>query len=263
VEAPALFIRDDDAYVGTMLTQGGWDPHVANGGTVLALLGHCLDEVPTLVPMTLSRFTADLHRPVPVGRPLHVVPTIIREGKKIQVVQLQLLSDEVEHVRVTALRLRDAEVDRGPTSSTDARPGDALVPPEQSRDLRELTPEVPGFLHAIDMRRAHTVDGTGVGAWLKLDAEVVAGCPVSPTARLAVVIDFANLIGLGDHPTRHTMINPDVTAHILRHPVSEWVAITGDTRVNVQLGRGLSTAELSDTDGVFATASTSQLIQPR
>jgi hypothetical protein len=263
VEAPALFVRDGDAYVATMLTQGGWDPQVANGGTVLALLGHCLHEVPTLVPMTLSRFTADLHRPVPMGRRLHVIPTIIREGKKIQVVQLQLVSDDVEHVRVTALRLRDEALDHGPASSTDARPGDALVPPEQSRDLRELTPDVPGFLHAIDMRRAKTVDGSAVGAWLKLEAAVVAGSPVSPTARLAAVVDFANLIGMGDHPTGVTMINPDVTAHVHRHTVSQWIAITRDTPVNLQLARGLSTALFSDTDGVFATASTSQLIQPR
>ncbi len=34
------------------------------------------------------------------------------------------------------------------------------------------------------------------------------------------------------------MINPDVTAHFLRHPTSEWVAITGDTRFNPSLGRG-------------------------
>jgi hypothetical protein len=252
VEEPALYVRDGDAYVGTILTQGGWDPDVANGGTVLALIGHCLDEVPTLVPMTLSRFTADIHRPVPIGQRLHVVPTVVREGKKIQVVQLQLLAGDVEHVRVTALRLRDAVVGDGQlTSTTEARPGDALLPPEESRNLRELTPEVPGFLRAIDMRRARTADGTAVGAWLRLDAAVVAGSPISPAARLAAIFDFANLIGMGDHPSAVSMINPDVTAHVLRHPTSEWIAITGDTRFNPDLGRGLS------------TAATSQLVQPR
>ena len=264
MEEPALYVRDGDAYVGTILTQGGWDPDVANGGTVLALIGHCLDEVPTLVPMTLSRFTADIHRPVPIGQPLHVVPTVVREGKKIQVVQLQLLAGDVEHVRVTALRLRDAVVGDGElVSTTQARPGDALLPPEESRNLRELTPEVPGFLRAIDMRRARTADGAAVGAWLRLDAPVVAGSPITPSARLAAIFDFANLIGMGDHPSAVSMINPDVTAHVLRHPTSEWIAITGDTRFNSDLGRGLSTAAFSDTDGVFATASTSQLVQPR
>jgi hypothetical protein len=65
------------------------------------------------------------------------------------------------------------------------------------------------------------------------------------------------------HPGDVSMINPDVTAHFLRHPASEWIAITGDTRFNPQLGRGLSMAQLSDIDGVFAVATTSQLVQPR
>ncbi len=264
VEDKALYVRDGDTYVGTILTQGGWDPNAANGGTVLALIGHCLDEVPTLVPMTLSRFTADIHRPVPIGQRLQVVPAILREGKKIQIVELRLVAGGVEHVRVTALRLRDDVVGEGELAdTTDARPGDALVPPDESRNLRELTAEEPGFLRAVDMRRAQTVDGTAVGAWLRLDAVVVAGAPVSPSARLAAMFDYANLIGMDDHPAPVSMINPDVTAHVLRSPISEWIAITGDTRFNAALGRGVSRAEFSDTDGVFAVASTSQLVQPR
>ena len=264
MEDKALYVRDGDAYVGTILTQGGWDPDAANGGTVLALVGHCLDEVPTLVPMTLGRFTADIHRPVPIGRRLHVVPTVLREGKKIQLVELRLLSDDVEHVRVTALRLRDDVVGDGAVAdTTDARPGDTLLPPEESRHLRELARDMPGFLRAVDMRRARTVDGTAIGAWLRLEAAVVAGSPVSPSARLAATFDYANLIGMDDHPTAVSMINPDVTAHILRPPTSEWIAITGDTRFNTALGRGVSRAELSDTDGVFAVVSTSQLVQTR
>jgi len=259
-----MFVPDGDAYVGTILTQGGWDPHAANGGTVRALMGHCLDEVPTLVPMTLSRFTADLHRPVPVGQRLQVVTTVLREGKKLQIVELRLLVGDVEHVRATALRLRDDVVGDGLVASTTlARPGDALMPPEQSRNLRELTQEMPGFLRAVDMRRASTVDGAATGAWLRLDAAVVAGSPISPSARLAATFDYANLIGMDDHPAAVSMINPDVTAHVLRAPTGEWFAITGDTRFNTGLGRGVSSAAFSDTDGVFAVGTTSQLIQPR
>src|SRR3546814_11658394 len=108
MESLPLYVRDGDGFVGTVLTQGSWDPGAANGGAVLALLGQCLDEVPSLVPMSLARLTADLVRPVPIGRRLHVVPTIRREGKKIQVVELPRLDGDVEHVRVTALRLRGA-----------------------------------------------------------------------------------------------------------------------------------------------------------
>ena len=77
-----------------------------NGAAVLALLGHCLDDVPTLVPMVLARFTADLARPLPIGPRLHVVPEVVREGKKLQLVQLRIVVDDVEHAWASALRLR-------------------------------------------------------------------------------------------------------------------------------------------------------------
>jgi hypothetical protein len=54
-----------------------------------------------------------------------------------------------------------------------------------------------------------------------------------------------------------------VTAHVLRRPRGDWIAITGDTRFHYEAGRGVSSAELSDDDGVFAVASVSQLVQPR
>ena len=54
MEAPALYLPDGDGFVGTILTQGGWDPGAQNGAVVLALLGHCLEDVPTLSPMGLA-----------------------------------------------------------------------------------------------------------------------------------------------------------------------------------------------------------------
>jgi hypothetical protein len=264
MEERALFLREGDAYVGTILTQGGWDPDAANGGAVLALLGHCLEDVPSLVPMIVSRFTVDLMRPVPIGRHLHVVPTIIREGKKIQIVQIQVLVDGVEHVRATALRLRDAEVDSPdlPASTNDARPADAMVGPELARVMQGPSSGVAGFLDAIDMRRAPMDDG-GFGCWVRLAVPVVAGEPVRPTSRLTVGFDYANLIGVNEHPGEVTMINPDVSAHVLRQPTGEWIAITGETRFNPAMGRGLSWATLSDDDGPFAVVSMSQLVQLR
>lgn len=264
MDGGGLFERRGDAFVGTTLVQGGWDPRHANGGAVLALLGHCLDEEPSLVPMTLSRFTVDLVRPVPLGRPLQVVTSVLREGKKIQLVEVRLVVDDVLHVRATALRLRDADLTDAavPASTTTDRPADALVGPEGSVAFGS-EPGAPGFLQAVDMRRAPRLDGTGYGAWVRLMVPVVAGEVDGPTAHVVLGFDFANLVGLGDHPDGVTMINPDVTGHVLRVPEGEWIAITGDTRFAPSLGRGLSTAILSDDRGPFAVVSVSQLVQPR
>jgi hypothetical protein len=60
-----------------------------------------------------------------------------------------------------------------------------------------------------------------------------------------------------------TMINPDVTAHVLRPPVDEWVAITGETLVHPALGRSMTIATYSDRHGLYAQGSLSQLVQPQ
>lgn len=265
VHQPALFLRDGQHFVGTNLIQGGWHPDQANGGAVLALLGHCLEDIPSLVPMTVSRFTVDLMRPIPIGPRLRVESTVVREGKKIQIVVLHLLVDDVEHVRATALRLRDAELTSSglPPSTTDERPADALPRPEAVERLSPMTSGLAGFLEGIDLRRAFGPDGTNLGTWVRLDVPVVADEPVRATSRLTVAFDYTNLVGIDHHPGTVTMINPDLNAHVLRTPTSEWISIVGETRFNPGMGRGLSFGAVSDDEGPFAMVSVSQLLQPR
>ena len=264
--SPAMYLRDGDAFVGTPATQGGWNAGEAGGGPVLALLGQCLEDVPTLVPMGLSRFTADLMRPVPVGKPITVEARIVREGKKIQIVEQSLLHDGVELVRTSALRLRTEDltgVDGLPADSSTAHPALQIARPKDSIDLAAEGPHRAGFLEAVDMYKAPSLDGTWYGHWLRLRLPVVEGEPVRPTARVTYAIDYANLIGIRGTGVSVSMINPDVSAHILRVPVGEWIAITGHTRFSHTAARGFSWAELSDEQGVFGGASTSQLLQPR
>src|SRR3546814_10711425 len=107
--------------------------------------------------MPLPRLTADLVRPGPTALRLHVVPTIRRERKKVHVVELQLLDGDVEHVRVTALRLRDADLSSRedvPASTTDHSPAGALTPIEDSVPHAAPMHSPPGFMRSIFIPRA-------------------------------------------------------------------------------------------------------------
>jgi hypothetical protein len=261
----ALFVPDGGGYVATDVAGGAWDPRDANGGSVLALLGHCLDEVPTLVPMTMARLTADLVRPVPIGRRLSVRSAVVREGKKIQLVDLHLHVDDVLHARASVLRLRDEDLrdrDGLPTGAPADTPV-PLVPPEEVPSLRDTAPGTGGFLQGVDMRYAPSRDGTTRGVWIRLEAPVVAGEPIRPSARLALSFDYANNMGVDFGAGAATTINPDVNAHVLRQQTGEWVALTGLTRFTPALGRGIVSADLCDADGVFAQVTIGQLVQPR
>ncbi|MFO1537577.1 MAG: acyl-CoA thioesterase domain-containing protein, partial [Actinomycetota bacterium] len=107
-DADALFVRAGDAYVATHLTQGPWNPAHQHGGPVSALLAHLVERTPTLVPMRCGRLTVDLMRAVPVGR-LTGVTRVVREGKRVQVVEASLGHDGIEVARASALRIRVGE----------------------------------------------------------------------------------------------------------------------------------------------------------
>ena len=61
-------------------------------------------------------------------------------------------------------------------------------------------------------------------------------------------------------PARATSINPDVTGHLSRAPVGEWVALSGHTYYAPAVGHGVSMAVLSDATGSFGVTSTSQIL---
>lgn len=266
-EGTALYEPDGDGYVAQACTGSTWDPMAQAGGAVLALLGHVLEDVPTLVPMSLTRMTVDIVRPVPVGEPLHVATEILREGKKIQLVDLMLRAGDTVTTRARALRIRDHDV-AGlpglPVSTTAANPATTLPPPESLAAVG-LHPGVAEFLRTgAEMRRTtEPIDGVH-GVWCRLRVPVVAGEPVRPTSLAVLPLDIGNLIGISSFdPTKVTTINPDVSGHLCRAPVGEWVALTGHTYFAPPVGHGVSMAVMSDTEGVFGVTSTSQVLDVR
>jgi hypothetical protein len=266
VDDEALYLPDGDGYVGTILTQGGWHPEHQHGGPVQGLLARHVEAVPTLTAMQVTRLTYDMVRPVPIGPRLDIATRVLREGKKIQLVEAILRVGDVEHVRCVALRLRVEDVRGGRALPAASTTTDAPLPgPETFEPVYRDLPHSPGFLRAMDMVR-FPVPGApeGVfGSWIHLTMPLLAGEETSALSRLSVAGDFTNTIGvLVDH-TAFSTINADVNVHVLRPPVGEWVAVVGDTRFSHATGLGISVAELHDVDGVCAVGTTSQLLQLR
>jgi hypothetical protein len=263
----ALYLRDGDGFIATLRTQGGWNPDHQHGGPVQALLARAVEQTPTLVPMQVARLTHDLFRPIPIGPRLTIGTEIVREGKRIQVVDAVLRVGDVEHARTRALRLREDDLTDVPgmrhTSDLGPQPQWAEELPETIFGTPERT--VPGFLGGIELRYFPRPEGTegSFGLWVRLRGPLIAGEEPTPLQRLSVAADFTNLIGATFDHERLSGINPDLNVHLLRQPVGEWVAVLGDTRLELATGVGVSSAELRDRDGVCGLSANCQLVQRR
>ncbi len=262
----ALYFPDGDGYVATLRTQGGWHPEHQHGGPVQALLARAVEQTPTLVPMHVARLTHDLFRPVPIGPRLSVTATIVREGKKIQLVDAVLRVGEVEHARTRVLRLREDDLRDVPAMLDAADPVPELPWAEdlESTFLAGIA-GMPGFLDAIELRRFPRPGGPeGVHAtWVRLNEPLVAGETPSPLQKLSVAADFTNLIGATFDAHKVSGINPDLNLHLVRLPRDDWIAVVGESRLGLATGVGVSQAQLHDRSGVCAVSSNSQLIQRR
>ncbi|MCU1486782.1 MAG: hypothetical protein JWN67_3528 [Actinomycetia bacterium] len=189
------------------------------------------------------------------------------EGKLIQVVDVTVRTEAAEHARARALRVRDTDLTAGtdldglPASSTGDDPA-ADLPGPDGLDAVGDQPGVADFLRlGAELRRPPgAVDGRHI-AWVRLRVPVVAGEPVRATSRATLPMDVVNLLGVGRLPPGISAINADVSAHVLRPPVGEWVALVGSTRFAHGLGHGVSMATLGDADGVFGVTSTAQVVQ--
>ncbi len=257
----ALFVREGTAYVATHLTQGPWNPAHQHGGPVSALLAHLVGRVPTLVPMRCGRLTVDLMRAVPVAR-LEGVTRVVREGKRVQVVEAALLHDGTEVARACALRIRVA--DSADALDHPRRPDESPPPPPTGTDesvLARAGLPVPGFLRALDMHRV--TGGLGLGApactWFRLHVPVVAGEPATPFERLAAMADFTSGTANFLPVDRWSSINADVSLYVLREPVGEWIAVDAVAHVAGD-GIGHSEARLYDAIGLVGTGATAQVV---
>lgn len=255
----ALFEIDGDRYVPTGLARGPWSPDAQHGGPPASLLTRAIEAVDALVPMQVARLTFELLRPVPLT-PLTVATEVLRPGKKVQLIGASLRAGDTEVMRATSLRIRAADlptdvgVDPGApdlpdTASTEHIPfvtvDDSLE--QFTRDAVEIRAVAGGFGRA----------GPGT-AWFRLRVSLIAGEEPSGAVRAVMLADFGN--GLSwVLPAEWLFINPDLTVHLLRPPVGEWICLAART-ITSDTGVGMAESALYDERGRIGRAVQSLLL---
>ncbi len=279
---PALFTAADAAAPGTgewwsatEYARGPWDPRHCHGGPVSALLARACEHVDdgsadTAVDWQISRLTIELTRPVPVGRPLRLVTATERAGRKVSVVTASLSDhDDVEVAKVRALRVRrhDFALPEHPVAPTTLADG-----PDAGR-LAQMTwatddDSIAFHSHSAEHR---VVDGSWddpgpMSLWVRLTTVLVDGELPSGVQRAAAAADFGNGVSSALDFEKFLFINPDLTVHLARPPVGEWIGMVSHSRYGtdtVSTGTGFAESELYDTDGRLGRSVQSLFVEPR
>ncbi len=258
----AFFVPDGDLYLGTAATGGPWDPRGSmHFGPPAALLARDIEAHPSRHRKRLVRVTFDILRPVPIG-PLRVHSRIVRPGERIDLLDAVLTDrDGVELALCRAWRIRTAPI--GVPAD-----GRAPAPPPgpghgRHRDFFDVDADV----HYGTSVEARFVSGgfTELGpavVWMRMRVPLVAGEEPSPVTRVLVVADSGNGVSAIADPATTLFVNTDLTVHLHRHPVDEWVCLDARTVIDEQ-GSGVATSRLSDMTGGIGTALQTLFVRSR
>lgn len=230
-----------------------------HGGAPAALLARQLEHHDPGPATFVARLSVDLLRPVPLV-PLEVVTRTVRPGRKVQWLDASLRADGVEVARASALRLRvDDDLDLPSLPAPVAE-----IPDPASSATFEIEPTRAfgfGFWRAVDVRQAAgswTETGPAT-VWFRLRVPIVAAEAPSPLQRVAAAADFGNGVSSALPRGQFLFINPDLTVHLHRHPVGDWVALEAATRAEA-VGVGLAVSTLHDEQGPIGRAVQSLLV---
>ncbi len=234
--ADSVFSRDGDRFVPTDLAGSPWGAGLLHGGPPAGLLARAIEQSVRDPDMHVARLTIDLFRPVP-RVPLSVATHVVREGKRIAVMDATLAADGVEVCRAAALLLRKTEVAlpshalplapylEGPDDLPVTGLGPMRRPGEQPPPPSGFT-RLPGFHTTVEVRRVAGEPGSGKGtAWIRIPVALVAGEETSPLVRVAATSDFSNPLGHIRPSEEVGFINADITLYLHRLPQGEWICL--------------------------------------
>jgi hypothetical protein len=210
--------------------------------------------------MTIARLGFEFLRPVPL-EPLSLATSIVRPGRRVQLLEATLTAGETVVCRASALRIRSAP---GTVGSAPAAPP-APAPPEQGREFALEVPHgAATFVNAMDMRFVEgRFDQPGPATvWMRLRRPLVAGQPTPPVALAAAVADFGNGVSAELDWDHYVFINPDLTVYLDREPAGDWICLEARTLLD-EAGVGLAESALYDARGRLGRAVQSLYVAPR
>jgi hypothetical protein len=257
----AFYELDGDRYVATELTRGPWDPGAQHAGPPAALLGRAIERLPDAEDFQVGRVTCEILGSVPIA-PLFVSARVVRPGRRVELVEAELSDGERPLMRASAWRIRTApvEIPAEAMAAADPPPG-----PDQGSEVEFFpTGQELGYHTAMECLfiEGGFIEPGPATVWLRMRQPLLAGEEPSPLQRVLVTADVGNGVSASLDYRRYLFINVDLTVHLERMPVGEWVCVDA---VTLPQPNGVGTAEsvLSDRDGRIGRALQTLLVAER
>jgi acyl-coenzyme A thioesterase PaaI-like protein len=258
----AFFTVDGDHLVPGPMAQGPWGATVS-GHIVGGLLGWAVEHAggdPELQP---ARLTVDLLRPT-FMEPVRVETSVLREGKRIKVVDAVLHQGDHVVSRASAVFLRRGEHPAGDVwTSPMAMPP---LPGDAEASIHAMPFEL--WAYGVDTQSG-SLGGTGIEweqnhsrkfAWVREIRPLIEGEAMTPFTRVALAGDVTSaLTHWGTGGLRY--INADFTLTLSRQPDGEFIGLASDGHQGSG-GVASGAATLFDQHGPIGSSIAVALAQP-
>lgn len=256
----AFYTSDGDWLVASELTRGPWDPGSQHAGPPSALVARAIERCGEPEGFQVGRITMEIMRPVPIGR-LRARAGVVRPGRSVELIEATLEGEEGELMRALAWRLRTRPVELSPQGPEDPPPPG---PAEGEAKPFFDTGQDVGYHTAMDYR---FVDGGFLEpgpatVWMRMRQPLVEGEETTPLQRVLVAADSGNGVSAALDVGRFLFINTDLSVHLLRMPVGDWVCLQARTYPEPN-GVGLADTALYDERGRVGRAAQTLLVRAR
>lgn len=253
----SLFELDGDALVPTGIARSMWSENQMHGVAISGALARTIEACVVGAgreDLRPARVTVDLFRPATMD-PCKVTAEIVREGKRICLVDAMLTQDGVRVARASAIFLKPSASAEGevwtPEDGASAPPLDLVPASEQPR---------PPYFHSENgwsQTFSEHQNGSRKASW-NTALSVVAGEQVTPFQGVAAMADGASLVtNWGDRGVEY--INTDITLALARMPQGLEVGLVAVDRVE-QDGIAVGTAAVFDRAGQLGTVMVTSLV---
>lgn len=246
-----------ERFDSTSATSGPWSAGAQHGGPPSGLLTRAIEGL-TTPDQVLARFALDLLGPVPVG-PLTVSTAVVRSGRSVSLVSASLFDEEAGRECATARAWILPRSETGPGTRTPLAhsPADGLETP--------LPPSWKGgYVDHVEWRwvKGAVLEAGPATVWMRPRVPLLPDEPLTGIQMLMTCVDSASGVSAALDPADWGFLNTELTVHVLREPVGEWVCVEAETSL-APTSVGVATSSVYDELGLVARSAQALLVTRR